>query len=329
MRGLVSAELLRIRKRRATTWLALLLLAITALVVVVYALNTKPPSADDIANAQEAYQQTLRDWQRHGDEYLQDCLDQQEEDRKTDPSADYDCESMNQPPQPEDFEWWSGAASSDLPFLVVGFAAAAAAVMLLLAATFVGADNATGTLSTQLLFAPTRWKVWLAKAVALVVTAVVGAVAAMAVGGFASWLVIRWHALTPDAVHTAWGSLLDIALWMLPIVVAVTLVAYAVSWLFGHTVAIVAVTGGVLIAEQILANAVPSSTPWLPGTNLLAIALKTWTYNTYPCVTTPQGVSCEAVEHTLTRGHGLTMWAIVLVVTLGASLWWFRRRDVS
>jgi hypothetical protein len=43
---------------------------------------------------------------------------------------------------------------------------------------------------------------------------------------------------------------------------------------------------------------------------------------------TPNGVSMEFTEHSLSLSHAITYWAVLLLVVIAGSLLIFRRRDV-
>lgn len=192
-----------------------------------------------------------------------------------------------------------------------------------------GADHAAGTISTQLLFAPTRWKVWTAKATATVSAAVAAAIISVALGGLAAWAVMKAHPKVPADADGPVLPLIKVGLWALLAVIAVALVAFAISWWFGHTVATVGLLGAAMIGEMVLAGVKGSLTPWLPGRNLGAIVTGRWSYYVQTCRSTPEGSFCTEVDLFVSRGHGLVLWGIVLIVTTVSSVLWFSRRDVN
>lgn len=328
MIALIRAELLRLRKRRAVWFLAVLMAALVVVVLVSYWVNTRPPTAAQDAEFRTNYEQAVEDWDKHGEEYLQQCQEEQADVRKTDPGADFGCDQMG-PPKPEDYDYTSRTSYEQMPQLLLGLGAIAAGFLVLVAATYVGADHAAGTISTQLLFAPTRWKVWAAKAVAIASAAVAGAVVSVGFGGFGAWLVMKDHPKAPANADGPVLPVIKVGLWALLAVVVVALVAFSISWWFGHTVATVGLLTAVVIGESVLAGIRQSLSPWLPGRNLGAIVQGKWTYYIQTCRSTPNGVMCDGVDESFTRAHGLVLWGIVVLVTAVSSVLWFSRRDVN
>jgi ABC-2 type transport system permease protein len=328
MIGLVRAELLRLRKRRAVWFLAILMVALVVVVLFSYWFDTRPPTEAQKAEVRAYYEQGLKDWEQHGDEELADCKQQEAEDRKTDPNIDYGCDTMG-PPKFEDYDYTSGTSYGQMPLLLLGFGAAAAGFLVLISATYVGADHAAGTISTQLLFAPTRWKVWVAKATAIASAAVAAAVVAVGLGGLGAWAVMKAHPKVPGDADGPVPQLIGVGLWALLAVVVVSLVAFSISWWFGYTVATVGLLAAAVIGESILAGVRPSLTPWLPGRNIGAIVTGRWSYYVQTCQSSHEGVDCTEIDLFVTRGHGLVLWGLVLLVVTVSSVVWFSRRDVN
>jgi len=325
---LIRAELLRLRKRRAVWLLAVLMAALIVVVLFSYWFDTRPPTAAQQAEFRANYEFAVEDWNEHGEEYLADCKESEERERANDPSVDFGCETMG-PPKPEDYDYTSGTSYEQMPLLLLGFGAIAAGILVLVSATYVGADHAAGTISTQLLFAPTRWKVWLAKATAIAVAAVAAAAVSVGLGGLGAWAAMKDHPRTPADADGPVLHLIGVGLWAVLAVVAVALVAFSISWWFGHTVATVGLLGAAMIGEMVLAGVKPSLTPWLPGRNLGAIVTGQWSYYVPDCRSTPEGTFCTEADMFISRGHGLVLWGILVLVTTVASVLWFSRRDVN
>jgi ABC-2 type transport system permease protein len=327
MSSLVRSELLRLRKRRAVWFLAVLMAALIVVVLFSYWFDTRPATEAQKAEFRLNYESAMADWNDHGEEYLADCRESEAEERRTNPGIDYGCDELA--PTMEQFDYTSGTSYEQLPPLLLGLGAIAAGFLVLVAATYVGADHAAGTISTQLLFAPTRWKVWAAKATAIATAAVTGAIVSVGLGGLGAWAVMKSHPKVPADAHGPVAPVLRVGLWALLAVVVVALVAFAISWWFGHTVATVGLLAAAVIAESVLAGVKPSLTPWLPGRNLGATVLGRFSYFVESCRSTAQGTTCDQVDRYLSRGHGLVMWAVILVVTSAVSVVWFQRRDVN
>jgi hypothetical protein len=180
-----------------------------------------------------------------------------------------------------------------------------------------------------LLFAPTRWKVWIAKATAIASAAVAAAIVSVGLGGLAAWTVMTSHPKVPGDADGPVLPLIKVGLWAVLAVVAVALVAFSISWWFGHTVATVGLLGAAMIGEMVLAGVKQSLTPWLPGRNLGAIVTGKWSYYVPDCRSTPQGTFCTDSDLFISRGHGLVLWGILLLVTAVSSVLWFSHRDVN
>jgi hypothetical protein len=328
MIALIRAEVLRLRKRRAVWFLAILMVALIVTVLVGYWFGTRPPTPAQEAEFQANYQYAVDDWNKHGAEEIADCKKGEAEERKTNPGVDYHCDEIG-PPKPENYDYTSRTSYEQMPLLLMGLGAVAAGFLVLASATYVGADHAAGTISTQLLFAPTRWKVWVAKATAIGSAAVGAAVVSVGLGGLGAWAVMKDHPKAPANADGPVLPLVRVGLWAVLMVVVVTLVAFSVSWWFGHTVATVGLLAGVVIGETVLAGVRQSLTPWLPGRNLGAIVTGKWDYYVQSCHSIPGDYECTEVDLSIFRGHGLVMWGIVLLVTAVSSVLWFSRRDVN
>ena len=325
---LIRAELLRVRKRRAVWFLAVLMVLLILVVLFSYWFDSRPATEAQKAEFRANYELAVEDWNEHGEEYLADCKESEERERANDPTVDFGCETMG-PPKPEDYDYTSGTSYEQMPLLLLGFGAIAAGFLVLVSATYVGADHAAGTISTQLLFAPTRWKVWLAKATAIAIAAVTAAVISVGLGGLAAWAAMKDHPRAPADADGPVLPLIKVGLWAVLAVIAVALVAFSISWWFGHTVATVGLLGAATIGEMVLAGVKPSLTPWLPGRNLGAIVTGRWSYYVPDCRSTPEGTFCTETDLFVSRGHGLVLWGILLLVTTVASVLWFSRRDVN
>src|SRR3954471_7441286 len=160
---LLGVELGRFRSRRGVVITLLVAAGLAALMVVSAAYATRPPSATERATAQDVYEQELAAGQK---EYRR-CLDDPQEYYGQDATA-ADCESS----LPR-VEWFLPRGELDLATEVDGrgtvLLVLLAMAAILAAATFSGADWASGSMSNQLLFQPRRVTVWLAKAAAVVV----------------------------------------------------------------------------------------------------------------------------------------------------------------
>ncbi len=159
------------------------------------------------------------------------------------------------------------------------------------------------------------------------------AVATIGLGALGMWLVMRHFAATDADAHG------NNRLWWatnargILVVLAVALTAYAITWILGHTAATIGLAGAwLIIVEQFVngADQLVALKPFAPAMNLIAIAQGHGSYSSTVCTTTVgQGRSCDYVTATYSLAHALTLWALILVVLLGAAMWWFRRKDIT
>lgn len=322
---LLVTELKRVRARRITRFLLLGLVAVLVIIWIGYAWGSRPLSAAEQQQSQGFYNDAVTEFQKYCNE---DGTPKAGVDENMSPWGD-----CSYPPTPDQYLYTRSSHFSDLPPASLAFALIAGAAMLLLASSMVGGDINSGNLGTQLLFVPQRGRVFVARAAATVVTAVAVAVTTIGVGSIGMWLVMR-HFVADDA--DAHGNS---RLWWatgargILVVVALALTGYAITWILGHTAATIGLAGAWMIfVEQFVAAAdqLAALRPFAPATNLIAIAQGRGSYSTSVCTTTVgQGRSCEYAEKTYTLAHALTLWGVILVVLLGAAMWWFHRKDVT
>lgn len=330
MRQLVRVELTRLRWRRSIVVLLVACLLVPAIIFVSHAWSTRPLSAADVAAAER--QAEIDASQPYVQEEISACEDDPEMYVGPDGSA-ADCVEMITP-SPENYLW---RQQLDVPQTLddqgVAVVALLAVFMLLVGTTFVGHDWNTGSISNQLLFDPRRLRVWIAKAVAVVVT---GAVAGAAV------LALYWGAVAVLAAQRdigvppgTWADVRDTSLRGIVLVALAGLLGYALTMLFRSTVATLAVGLGIATAGSLglLAVLGDSAIRWLLPTNALAVLRDGYEYYVWDmtCGTgrdvTGMGGSEPCVQ-TLGLGAGATYLGVLLVVVVAASVWSFRSRDL-
>jgi ABC-2 type transport system permease protein len=323
--NLLVTELKRVRARRITRVLLLGLVGVLVIVWIGYAWGSRPLSAAEQQQSQSYFDEATTDFQRYCND---DGTVKTGVDENFSPWGD-----CSYPPEPDQYGYTRSSHFSDLPGASLAFAGLAAAVMLLLAASMVGADLNSGNLGTQLLFVPQRGRIFVARAVATALVAIVVAVATIGLGSVGMWLVMRHLAATDADTHG------NTRLWWatsargILVVLAVALTAYAITWIVGHTAATIGLAGAwLIIVEQFVSGTdqLVALKPFAPAMNLIAIAQGHGSYSSSVCTTTVgQGRSCEYVEKTYSLAHALTLWSVILAVLLGAAMWWFHRKDVT
>lgn len=323
---LLRVELTRLRWRRAIVLLLLLCVVVPLVLLVGYTWSTRPFSDADIAEAKDlAAQEASQPWVA---EQIAEC--------KTDPenflgpqAEAADC-AASMTPTYTNYMYRDEFALESLR-TDVGAAAITilTGLLMLIGTTFAGHDWNTGSMSNQLLFEPRRLRVWAAKGLAVLLTgSVVGAVVLALFWGGAA-LIASSRDVT--AAPGLWGDVLETqARGVLAIAVG-GLLGYALTMLFRSTVATLSLMFGVAIAGSLLVVAVlgEGATRWLLPTNFLAFALGGFSYyDGSACSYSPDGMQSGTCERTLSAVDGGLFLAVVVVVSVGLSLWSTRRRDV-
>ncbi|TIC79884.1 hypothetical protein E8D34_19640 [Nocardioides sp. GY 10113] len=313
----LRVELIRLRRRRAVLVIAAAILLVPLAIGGLVAWNSRPLSDGERA---EAAAQAQRD--------LQECI---QHPRRWGAPRAADAErfcTRNIDPSPE---WYIYRPTLDLRSDQTEGGAAAALVVIALAllagTTFIGHDWASGSVSNQLLFTPRRVPVWLAKAVALAVTALAWA----AVSLTAYWLLLGAVAARRD-LPVGDGVLLDCLQmgWRAAVVAAGAAVGgYALTMLLRSTVGALGVIAAVAVAGGIVLAATGFSGALNPATNVDAVLRDGTRYWVdLPCGS-PEDVDNNCGREELrTLGQGAGYLGSGLVVVALGSVWSFRRRDV-
>jgi ABC-2 type transport system permease protein len=308
---LVNAELARLRARRMT--LVVLLVLVAGLGLLLFGTNStvSPPSAAEVAAAQQSVEQDRA-------ELLQQCLDEGETqaacEQRLPTQADY------LPPTAT----FGEAADSNALFGTL-FAMLA---IYLLAASAIGAEYGTGAIANWLTFVPERFRVLGAKLIAVAVAAVVVGVVSMgiAVGGTA--VLVQLH----DGTVAGVGKVLETAGRSVVLVVIAAVLGFCFALLTRHTGAAIGIILGYLVASFVLAGlafALPvlaGLPPWLPDRNVTAFLNHGSTYAVYP---SDAGPDAEPVEKVITFAHSAVYWAVLSVALIAVTATVFRRRDVT
>jgi ABC-type transport system involved in multi-copper enzyme maturation permease subunit len=120
---------------------------------------------------------------------------------------------------------------------------------------------------------------------------------------------------------------------VLPVVVLAVL-GFCVGLLTRHTAGAIGLLGAAVLVWFVRVGPLNSLawaqriTPWTPEGNLAAIMDWGYPYLVPVRSATPDGVSLDFVQHTVSSTHGLVYWSIVLALLVGCSMLIFRRRDV-
>lgn len=322
MTRLILAELNRLRGRRLT-WVTgvLLLLALAALQLTVYP-SVRPLSQSEVTQSRMDYEQAKREYDQNPSQNQaaeQECID-----------AGQPPELCSPEPTPEQF-----LPRQPFSFAEIANILATAGVYFvglalgLVAASFIGAEYATGAIANWLTFVPNRTKVLTAKlAAVLVFSAVVGAVALAATVGTTA-LVSNLAGASTSGLD----KIVSLAARGVAMVVVFALLGFAVALLTRHTAGAVGALVGGLVVSFVLSILVEFVTGlgWLkallPQNQLRAFLEYGYTFpragEAFSEGDTP------APLQTISFADSVAYWAILVGVALVLSYVVFRRRDVN
>lgn len=317
---LLLVELQRFRSRRAVVVVLLVAAALAALMAASTAYDTRPVSDTEYAAAEQAL---ANDAEMHEQEY-QRCL--------SDPEGYFgpgstveDCE-MNRP----QIDWYLNRSQLDLAgelrdtgtvlLVLLG------AVAVLVGTTFSGADWASGSMSNQLLFEPRRWRVWLAKAVAVTVGSALAA--AVVVAAFWGALALVAEARAIDTPAAVWEDIATTSARGVALAAAAALGGFALTMLMRHTVATLGLLFGYAVVGEGLAATLPfdKMSQWSLAHNVMAwVQDGVEVYDDSLCENTAG--SCNP-WYVVSLEHASVYLGVMLLLAVGLSLASFQRRDV-
>lgn len=323
MMGLAWVETIRFCTRRAIVALLLLGVLVTAALAFKTAWDTRPPSAQEQATAQAQAEAAAEDPTVIST--MGECV--------RDPAAMIgpgatraDCAARFEPTPESLLERDQLDLITALDDEGARLAAFLIGLLVIAGATFAGADWASRSLTNQLIFEPRRVRLWAVKGL---VAAVLGAAfVAVCLGGY--WISLLMVAeardlVVPDAALRMVGWHVVRALVLAS---AATLGAFALTMLFRHTVAALALLFVYAAGSEILATLVPVEgvARWTIGNNVFAWLKPDFEYveTTGQCAAYSECNPVRALSH---LDAGLFLLAL-LVVAVVLSLVSFRRRDV-
>lgn len=327
MTRLLTVELRRFFSRRLVVLTMLGALLASGLVLLGAWQSSQPMSEQEIAQAEEVYEQELENWEEHGEETIAQCLeDEAAEAEATGQDADWECESWG-PPQRDWYIWSAPPLEDSFGSYLSAYAQVLMFAALLVGATFTAAELSTGAISTWLSFEPRRLRVYgskvLAAALGIIPLAAVGT--GVVVAGV--YLIGNRFGLAGGMGAREWSDVAGVAVRSAGLAVVAAPIGAALGILLRHTAAVLGLAVVYLIGEQMLRGLVPSTSPWVLGPNITGWLLDGTVYYAEECTTDSSGTMCELTEHAISIGHSATylLVATVLAVLLGAVV--FRRRD--
>jgi ABC-2 type transport system permease protein len=319
---LVLVELKRLRSRRVTLAAALLVLLGVGLFQLVVASEVTPPSAADVTQQRQYYEQAHSDWAQNHEAQEKLCVDQG--------GTQSDC---GQPePTPADFALTATPFADIAPVAVQLSAYVALLAAFLVGASFIGAEYSTGSLANWLTFVPERLKVYASKLVAVVLASAVG-------GAVASFLMLGLVTLLTrvnGGALTGLATVADDAGRAIPVAALAGVAGFVFALLTRHTVAALGIALGYLVVSAVVSSVAQNADgplgwlpPWLPENNLAAFLQHGTTYEQYVQTVTESGTSGDSIEKHISFGHSAAYWAVLLVVAVVSGALVFRRRDVT
>lgn len=323
--NLVGVEIRRFWARRAVAVVLLLTTVLVALLVGSSIWSTRPATEADRVAAQKQLDDMGDSWKADRD----NCLDSPEDYFGPGATAT-DCDQME--PQ---LDWFLTRSSLDLEderrsrglgmvFVLVGAA-------IVLASTFSGADWSSGAMGTQLVFEPRRLRVWIAKAVAVVVSATLAS--ALLAGAFWAILYAVAQARGIDVPSQVTTDLLDQTGRGLVLVAAAALGTHALTMLLRSTVGTLGLLFGYAVAGEIVVASLPfdKMSQWSLANNVQAwVSNGVEVYDDSICsvaAASSEG-GCNPT-YILGAAHGAAYLAVLLAVAVLLSLPAFQRRDVN
>ena len=319
---LVLAELARLRARRVVLVGALLVLAAVGLFQLVVNDEVSPPSASDVTEQRQFYEQARAEWEQTHAAQEKDCQD----------SGQSPADCVLPEPTPADYSLTATAFADIAPVAVQLSAYVTLLTAFLVGASFIGAEYSTGSLANWLTFVPQRLKVYGSKLVAVVLASAVG-------GSVANFLMLGLVALL-TRVHggglTGFGEVAATAGRAVPIACLAGVAGFVFALLTRHTVAALGIALGYVVVSAVLSTIAGNADgplgwlpPWLPENNVAAFLGNGTTYEQYVETVTAEGTSGNSIEKHITFGHSAVYWFVLLVVAVVSGALVFRRRDVT
>jgi ABC-2 type transport system permease protein len=320
---LLGVELTRFRSRRAIVLILVGAALLTALLAVSTIWDTRPVSAEEIAQAERLAQAESQ--QPRYQRQLARCERNPQMMLGPDATAEQCLEIL------PTAEWFTGRPelslkdendSSGIAVIVL-----LTTLMIVVGTTFAGADWASGSVSNQVLFEPRRPRVWWAKAGAVLLGTLAAATVLLAAFWVTLYLVAESRGIATGAgvqQEIRWTVARGIVLSSVA-----ALGAYALTMLMRHTVGTLAVLFGYVVGGEILLATLPfeGTARWSLFNNVAAWLRDGYTYYdaSLPC---PPGVEYCTQAAFLSLGGAAAFLGGLVLLAGALSLVHFRRRDI-
>jgi hypothetical protein len=332
--SLFKAELHRFRARRFIQVLAAIGVLGWAIATVVGLLNFGNPTPADYADAQAQVDQVLQ----QNEVFRQQCLDDPAAATGTDVPDGVSPEEVCGPPLTEKDVGGAESFLTKAPFDLAGsgtdgalaFAGLASALAFVVGATWIGAEWSTRSMVALLFWAPRRLRVMGTKLGVLVAGATVFGVAAQ-VGWLTMAGILDAAVGTDEALPEGfWSTVLQTQARGVLLVVLAAVLGFAVTSIVRNTGAALGLAFVyVVVIQLVLGNTKPSWSPWMLGTNAVALVNKGGlTLTFYDQVDYSARNLGQPVEYYLGPLQAGLFLGAVAVVLVGLGTWLFARRDI-
>ncbi len=182
---LFTAELRRLLARRITLWTTVAAFLMLLVIAGTAWYGSQPLNAAQTAANQAAYQEALDQWKIDGPQQVKDC--EAEKGPASGAQPPVDCSILA--PRPEWFRATPHNISEFTNSTPMGVTLGVGLVSLLIAASFVGAEFTSGSISTWLLVEPRRTRVFASKVAAVGLMSTVAMVVALPLTLVCWWVV--------------------------------------------------------------------------------------------------------------------------------------------
>jgi ABC-2 type transport system permease protein len=326
MSRLLKVEIRRLLSRRLLWVLAAVLLAGLVVAMGQTAYGSRPPSPQEIAEAEAAVAREARTVDI--EQVREDCLRAEAEAREQGSPEDFECDQIR-PPRAEDF---LGDRifrfAPQMPGRLVPVAVVLTLLGFVVGASFVGAEWAAGTMAHLLIWEPRRLRVLVAKTVALALVLVGLGVVITAVALAGHFAVAATRGDLTGTTAGVWQSLGLRALRASALGAFAGLVGMSIAGALRHTAAALGVAFAYFLGGEVAIRAIwTKSETWLLSSNVGA-----WTENGLR-IERPDcprfGGECRVTVLHVSLAEGAIFLGVLLAVLLAVFAVTFRRRDVT
>lgn len=324
---LLRAELGRLASRRMTWVIALIALGLLGLLLYGTYQANAPLSAAEQQHAEEMYQRARTDFEQHGAEQRQQCLDAQAKERERTPDADFHCDTMEPKrehygkPPPTFTRMWS---IQEPGAIFLGFLA------LLLGGSWVAAEFTTGSMATWLTYEPRRSRVFATKMLAVGLTLVLGAVLATAILFGGVYAIARFHGVAIALDRNGWVDVLLGAGRMTAFPILTGLGGAALAFIARHTAAVSGIAIAAVVVDQWVAGQIQDKARWSLFNNVLAFVGGKWDFHYLKCAQDAAArYDCMPTTETVWFAQAAAVLGGLVAAGLIAAWWQFLRRDVT